>query len=257
MTIRAVSMGLLVGGLGAFASASAPGPLEIVERLDREAGGFHVATERSTMAGDRDTMHWKLRNVGETPIVAWHFACVAGTQNGREGWVGQGADAFRALARGDAGSTPPLAPGETLTIEMPAMPSAGSRYEVWACGPTAAITSDLVSWGAPEVLERIFGQRRSEAREARRVLDAIDRLQHLGPSVLSSAEELSSLEAALPGDRWGTYRRDVVAVGESKRPEVIRQRLDTLRERVHEDLSTILSQLRPTDLRALGEEERR
>ncbi|HEX6202847.1 MAG TPA: hypothetical protein VF100_07585 [Thermoanaerobaculia bacterium] len=116
---------------------------------------------------------WLLQNVSDAPIAAWNHACVPGGRDGRGGWTGSGRDAFGS-ARAGSGL---LQPGEADVVSLPEPPPRESPFEVWSCGVPAVVFADGRTWGSPEVLDRVFGRRVAQAREARRLVGAIERLQ--------------------------------------------------------------------------------
>jgi hypothetical protein len=125
----------------------------------------------------------------------------------------------------------------------------------WTCGPTAAIFTDATSWGAPEALDLMFGQRVEQAREAMRLRGAVGRLREASHGRRVDAEEIdSALAAALPEDRWGRYRNEIGRVTGGRE---IGEGLRDLEERLVRDLDAMLTGLRPEDARRLAAEEGR
>lgn len=252
--VRSSMILVAAGVLAAAARAEAPraqagpggaAPLRLIE------SGVGAAARSSTFgaaleAGRRHRLH----NVGDKPISAWHFACVHGLPDGRAAWVGHGADAFGRRA-GDT----LLAPGEAVHVDVPPAPPRESPFAVWTCGPTAAIFTDATSWGSPEALDLLFGQRVEQAREAMRLRGAVGRLREASHRRRLDAEEISSaLGAALPEDRWGRYRNEISRVTGGRETH---EELRRLEEQLVRDLDAMLPKLRPQDARRLAAEEGR
>lgn len=202
-----------------------------------------------------------LHNVADRPIAAWHFACVHGLADGRTAWVGQGADAFPGSAGAAAGGSDSsllLEPGEGELVEVPEPPLRESPFEVWSCGPTAAIFADGGTWGSPEILDGLFARRLDETREAIRLLRALERLGETATYRRLATEEVdSALGAALPEGSWGRYRGEVAAATRAATPRESSEALERLEADVRADLTLMLEQLRPQDLRQLPLDEAR
>jgi hypothetical protein len=232
-------------GPEAQASPERAGPLRLIET------GVGAAARSSAFgAASEPSRRHRLHNVGDKAISAWHFACVHGLPDGRAAWVGHGADAFGRRA-GDT----LLPPGEAVDVDVPPAPPRESPFAVWTCGPTAAIFTDATSWGAPEALDLLFGQRVEQAREAMRLRGAVGRLREASHGRRVDAEEVSStLAAALPEDRWGRYRNEIGRVTAGRE---IGEGLRDLEEQLVRDLDAMLPKLRPEDARRLAAEEGR
>lgn len=203
-----------------------------------------------------------LRNVGEAPIVGWHYGCVYGLQDGRSAHIGVGEDSFGPSV-GDPfhplHETTLLRTGETVPVRPPIPPQREGSFEVWSCGTTAVIFADGTTWGAPQVLEPMFERRRQEVRDALHLLDALDRLDRHSADgrrrVAESVEARLVLESALPENRWGRYRTEVAAALAQSSPAERSEKFGILRERVEIDLDHMLRQLRSEDLQRLPLEE--
>jgi hypothetical protein len=200
-----------------------------------------------------------LQNTADSPIAAWHFACVFGLADGRSGWIGEGADAFPGLRSDEtvrAGDASLLLPGEALLVTVPEPPVRESLYEVWSCGPTAAIFADGDVWGSPQVLDRLFARRLDDTREAIRLLRALERVEEAAATRRLEVEGIAAaLDAALPQEeRWGRYRGEVAIATRPESPRAVAAALAELERNVRDDLDRMLAQLRPEDLRRLSPE---
>jgi hypothetical protein len=230
--------------------AAADSPLVVLHR--------DLPASRHAASGVEDvgTGQWTLMNIGEVPIVAWHFACVHGSADGRETWIGQGSDTVEWTSEATpspAATTAPIAPGGTVVVDMP-VPARRNEISVWACGPTAAVAADLSSWGAPEVLGGIFERRRQSAVEAHRLLEAIRRVREVAAArELDRGAILATLEAALPVGRLGAYRGEVASAGRPSSTDAILGNLEALERRIGADLRRMSEHLRPEDLEVIEE----
>lgn len=244
--IRLVTLSLAAAGLAAAvaaAEARSDAPLRLVE----PGAPLAVPEASSPRRGGAPPAEreWLLQNVSDAPIAAWNYACVSGGRDGRGGWTGSGRDGFGS-ARSGSGL---LQPGEADVVSLPEPPLRESPFEVWSCGVSAVVFADGRTWGSPEVLDRVFERRVAQAREARRLLGAIERLQPAGATRLLDARRVVAvLEAALPEDRVGTYRGRVAGL-ESAAGDELAERLAALAVEARSDLDAMLPQLRPQDLR--------
>lgn len=252
--VRSSMILLAAGVLAAAARGEAPrpqaGPGRAAPLRLIESGVGAAARSSAFGAASEASRRHRLHNVGDKAISAWHFACVHGLADGRAAWVGHGADAF-GRRTGDA----LLPPGEAVDVDVPPAPPRESPFAVWTCGPTAAIFTDATSWGAPEALDLLFGQRVEQTREAMRLRGAVGRLREASHGRRVDAEEVSSaLAAALPEDRWGRYRNEIGRVTGGRE---IGEGLRDLEEQLVRDLDAMLTNLRPEDARRLAAEEGR
>lgn len=267
--VRSSSMIVLAAGvLSAAAWAEAPRPQAGPERaapLQLSESGVGEAMQSGapgTLAQPDPQERLLLRHAGEAPIVGWQFGCVYGLQDGRSAHIGVGEDSFGPSV-GDPfhplHETALLRTGETVPVRPPIPPQREGSFEVWSCGTTAVIFADGTTWGAPQVLERMFERRRHEVRDALRLLDALNRLDRQSAGgrrrIAEPAEARSVLESALPENRWGRYRTEVAAALAKSSPAERSETFGTLRERVEIDLEHMLRQLRSEDLQRLPVEE--
>lgn len=245
------------GALRPDAASRAGSPLRLIDpSAAPDAAPQSVASRPAASAADRQRL---LQNTSDAPIAGWHFACVFGLADGRSGWIGEGADAFPGLRTGEtvrAGDASLLLPGEALVVTVPDPPDRLSPYEVWSCGPTAAIFADGSAWGASQVLDRLFARRLDETREAIRLLRALERVEEAAARRRLEVEEIAAaLDAALPQEeRWGRYRGEVAIATRPESPRAVAAALAELERNVRDDLDRMLAQLRPEDLRQLSPE---
>lgn len=234
------------------AALSADSPLRLIDpSASRATAPQSSVPHRAPRQEERQRL---LQNTAQSPIAAWHFACVFGLADGRSGWIGRGSDTFPdGLESEETGGPSLLAPGEAVVVTLPEPPPRRSPYEVWSCGPTAAIFADGTTWGAPLNLDRLFARRSDETREAMRVLRALERLAEAATfRRLDRAEAASTLAVALPEARWGRYRGDVAAVTDPDSADDLDEALRRLESEVRDDLDRMLDQLRPEDRRRLS-----
>ncbi|HEX6202306.1 MAG TPA: hypothetical protein VF100_04820 [Thermoanaerobaculia bacterium] len=236
------------------AATRAGSPLRLIDPSAAPgAAPQSTPSRRAAGAADRQRL---LQNTSDSPIAGWHFACVFGLADGRSGWIGQGSDAFPGLRTAEtvrAGEASLLLPGEALVVSVPEPPLRESPYEVWSCGPTAAIFADGSAWGAPRVLDRLFARRLDETREAIRLLRALERVEEAAATRRLAVEEIAAaLDAALPQEeRWGRYRGEVAAATRPESPRAVAAALAELERNLRDDVDRMIAQLRLDDLRQL------
>lgn len=252
--VRTVAVAVVAATLATTAPAelqrsavpsSAGSPLRLVEPDAPRVAALQCQAEAPT-GGARVGM---LQNVSDAPMTAWNFACVVGFRDGRHGWVGGGTDRF---SERDADAL--LQPGETVLVTLPDPPARRSPFEVWTCGPAAAVFADGRTWGSPKVLADLFERRVARVREAGRLLDAIEDLRASGR--LHAADAVPALHAALSGDSAGTYDGRLAGIESAPSSHAAAEGLAGLEAELRAELEAMLPHLRPSDLERLEGEAR-
>lgn len=216
-------------------------PLRLIEPDAERAAALQCRTApaETATAGARIGM---LQNLGDSPLTAWHFACVVGFGDGRHGWVGGGTDRFS--ARRDEGAF--LQPGEAVLVTLPDPPARETPFDVWSCGPAAAVFADGRTWGSPKILDDLFERRVARVREAARLLDAIETLEATGR--LHAPDAVPALQAALSTDSRGTYAGRLASIEGARSTHAVAEGIAGLESELRAELDAMLPHLRPSDL---------
>lgn len=200
-----------------------------------------------------DRLKYVYRNDGDLAVTAWSFRCVIAMNDGRTGWSGSVGDVF-GPAFGSGGEEPDsyVQPGETLEFDSGADFRRDGPFAVQTCGLVAVVLADATAHGDPQVVEEIFGRRRSLVGDERAAIAGIDAILS-GERPMAGDADFREALARLPGNGvYDSYLGPVVELSRrTGRPET--RELRRLRDVMEQHLEGQLPHLRSQDLERIEE----